>query len=399
MKILVTGSNGFIGKNLIVALEQIKNGNDQTRPNLKIDEIYKFDKDTSLSLLDEYSRNCDFVFNFAGVNRPKTEQEFVDGNFNFLVNFLKLLTKYDNHCPIMLSSSIQASLVGRYANSTYGKSKYAAEQLVFEYGKKRDIETYVYRFPNIFGKWCKPNYNSAVATFCYNYAHDLPIQVNNPNVILELLYIDDLVNGMLDLLEGKVNRCDYNELKVIPNTNGQYCYVENTHKVTLQEIVNDLELIKKQPSSLIVPEIKNNSFMKKLYSTYLSYLPKEKVAIDLKTNKDSRGSFTELVKTDAGGQFSVNVIRPGQKKGNHFHNSKWEFFIVVKGKALIRERNISTGETYEFVVTDNKLQAIHMLPGYTHSIENLDAGRELITIMWANENFDKNHPDTFYEEV
>ena len=399
MKVLVTGSNGFVGKNLITALEQIQNGNDKTRPNLHIDKIYKFDVDTPLSSLNDFCRDCDFVFNLVGVNRPKTEQEFVDGNFNFLVNFLKILTKYDNHAPIMLSSSIQASLVGRYANSTYGKSKYAAEQLVFEYGRTRNIDTYVYRFPNIFGKWSKPNYNSVIATFCYNYANDLPIQVNNKNVLLELLYIDDLVSSMLDLLEGKYHKCHYNDLKVVDDENGPYCYVKNTHKVTLQEIVDDLDLIKKQPKTLIVPEIKEDSFIKKLYSTYLSYLPKEKVVIDLDTKKDNRGSFTELLKTQSAGQFSINVTKPGQTKGNHFHNSKWEFFIVIKGKALIKQRNINTGETYEFTVTDNKLQAVHMLPGYTHSITNLDSGRELITLMWANENFDQNHPDTYYKEV
>ena len=401
MKVLVTGSKGFVGRNLVTALEQIRNGNDKTRPQIRIDEIYQYDVDSSLEELERYCKDCDFVFHLAGVNRPKTEKEFVDGNFNFLVNFLKVLVRYENNCPVMLSSSIQASLVGRFANSTYGKSKYAAEQLLFEYGRKMHSNVYVFRFPNIFGKWCRPNYNSAVATFCYNYAHDLPIQVSNRNNLLELVYIDDLVDTMLDLLEGKVKRCKYNDndIEVIPDDNGRYCYVETTHKVTLGEIVDSLELIKKQRETLIVPEIPEGSFIKKLYSTYLSYLPKEKVAIDLNTKTDNRGKFTEVLKTVSGGQFSVNVSRPGVTKGEHFHNSKWEFFIVIKGKALIREKNLATGEIYEFTVTDNKLQAIHMLPGFTHDIRNLDAGRELITLMWANENFNPDKPDTYHQSL
>ena len=325
------------------------------------------------------------------------------GNFSFLEFLLKRLTVYDNNAPVMLSSSIQAALVGnseyeKSKNKFYGRSKFAAEQLLIEYGKRKNINTYVFRFPNIFGKWCRPNYNSVIATFCYNYANDLPIQFHE-NKLIRFLYIDDLVSAMLDLLQGKANRCDYKGTDVVPNSQGIFCYVPTTHMVTLQEIVDDLELIKKQPQTLIIPKLEKDSFFKKLYSTYLSYLPKEKVLIDLKTNKDTRGSFTELIKTESGGQFSINITKPGQTKGNHFHNSKWEFFIVIKGKALIKQRNIDTGEVYEFTVTDSKLQAVHMLPGYTHSITNLDSGRELITVMWANENFDPNKPDTYYQEV
>lgn len=399
MKILVTGSNGFVGKNLVLALNQLMKGNDKTRPNLKIDSIYTFDIKDDISLLEKYCSNCDFIFNLAGVNRPTDISEYMKGNFDFLGNIIKLLIKHNNVCPIMLSSSAQASLLGKFKGSEYGKSKYAAEQLLFEYSKRYNVKTYIYRFPNLFGKWCRPNYNSAVATFCNNYANDLPIQVNDPSVELELLYIDDLVQEMLDALENKEHRCEYNGLDVVPSENGKYCYVPTTYKQTLGQIVNYLDQIKAQASTLVVPEIKNNSFVKKLYSTYLSYLPQNKTVINLKQNIDNRGSFTELVKTVSGGQFSVNVSKPGITKGQHFHNSKWEFFIVVKGHALIQERNIMNNQVYEFDVCGNQPKAVHMLPGFTHNIINLNNTEELITLMWANELFDPNKPDTFFEEV
>lgn len=399
MKVLITGSNGFVGKNLVLALNQIFKGNDKTRPNLRIDAIYTYDIRDDFSSLEKYCSDCDFVFNLAGINRPTDVREYMEGNFGFLANIIKLLASKNNICPIMLSSSAQASLIGRYVGSEYGKSKYAAEQLLFEYGTKYNVKTFVYRFPNLFGKWCKPNYNSAVATFCNNYANDLPIQVNDPSVKLELLYIDDLVQEMLDALEGKEHRCEYDKLTVIPNDDGKYCYVPTTYKKTLGEIVNCLDEIKNQSKTLILPELKENSFMKKLYSTYLSYLPQNKAIIELKQNKDDRGSFTELVKTISGGQFSVNVSKPGITKGQHFHNSKWEFFIVVKGHALIRERNLLNNQIYEYDVCGEQPKAIHMLPGFTHNIINLSNTEELITLMWANELFDSNKPDTFHEEV
>ena len=399
MKILITGSNGFVGKNLTLAFKQIMNGNDKTRPNLKIDEIYTYDINDDFSSLEQYCKDCDFVFNFAGINRPTDISEYMKGNRDFLKTIIDLLIKNNNKCPIMLSSSSQASLVGRFAGSEYGKSKAAGEELLFEYGKNYNVKTLVYRFPNLFGKWCRPNYNSAVATFCNNYANDLRIQVNDPSVELELLYIDDLVQEMLDALQNNEHHCDYNGLDVVKNDNGKYCYVPTTYKKTLGEIVSDLDTIKNQANSLIVPEMYENSFIKKLYSTYLSYLPKNKAAISLKQNCDNRGSFTELLKTVSGGQFSVNVSKPGITKGQHFHNSKWEFFIVVKGHALIRERNLLNDEVYEFDVTGEQPQAIHMLPGFTHNIINLSDSEELITLMWANEIFNPNKPDTYYEEV
>lgn len=399
MKILITGANGFVGKNLAVALKQLKLGNDKTKPGLKIEEIYLFDVEDKLSKLDKYCKDCDFVFNLAGVNRSDNNDDFMKGNFYFLSDLIKRLNKNKNCCPIMLSSSIQASLVGKYKNSLYGQSKYAGEQLLFEYGKRYKQNVYIYRFPNLFGKWCKPNYNSVVATFCYNYAHDLPIRVDNPKTQLELLYIDDLVEEMLAILQGKAHHCSYDGIKVIDDNDGPYCYCPNTYKVRLEDIVNDLDLIKAQPDTLIIPDIKENSFIKKLYSTYLSYLPKEKVLIDLKPNEDDRGSFTELVKTVSAGQFSVNITKPGITRGKHFHHSKWEFFIVIKGRALIEQRNISTNERYRFEVSDDKLQAVHILPGFTHKIVNLSKRNTLITLMWANEAFDESHPDTFHEEV
>ena len=399
MKILVTGAKGFVGKNLVASLYNLKNGKDKTRPNLNIEEIYEYDIDGTPTQLNEYCKQADFVFNLAGVNRPQTQEEFMQGNFGFASTLLDTLKKHENKCPVMLSSSIQATLIGRYADGEYGKSKKAGEELFFEYGKQNGVKVCVYRFPNLFGKWCRPNYNSAVATFCNNIANDLPINVNDPKVELELLYVDDLVNEMLDLLEGKAHRCEYDGLNPIEKSDGSYYFVPVTHKVTLGEIVDLLNTFKDQPKTLVMPEIPNGSFAKKLYSTYLSYLPKEKTIFDLKMNVDDRGSFTELLKTANCGQFSVNVSKPGITKGQHWHNTKWEFFIVVSGKGLIQQRKIGTEEVLNFEVGGEKIQAVHMLPGYTHNIINLSETEDLVTVMWANEQFDPNHPDTYFEKV
>ena len=399
MKILVTGSAGFVGKNLVETLKNIKENKDRTRPNLHIENIYEFDIDTNIEFLDNYCEQCDFVFNLAGVNRPKNSEEFMKGNFEFASMLLDTLKKYQNNCPIMLSSSIQATLIGRYGESDYGKSKLIGEELFFNYGKEVNTKVLVYRFPNLFGKWCRPNYNSVVATFCHNIANDLNIQVNDRSTQLEMLYIDDLLQEMLDALEGKEHHCSFEGLTTIPDNEGKYCYVPITHDVTLGEIVDLLYSFKQQPQSLVMPSIPNNSFAKKLYSTYLSYLPKEKVSFPLKMNIDQRGSFTELLKTNSHGQFSVNISKPGITKGQHWHHSKWEFFIVVSGHGLIQERKIGTDEVIEFEVTGDNIQAIHMLPGYTHNIINLSDTKDLVTLMWANEEFDPNHPDTYFEEV
>lgn len=398
MKILVTGAKGFVGKNLVCALNNIKNNFDRTHPSLSIEEVFEYDINSSKEDLERFTKECDFVFNFAGVNRPKDNKEFMEGNHGFVNALLDSLKKNNNKCPVMLSSSLQATLVGRYDND-YGRSKKAGEDEFFKFEKEAGNKVYVYRFPNLFGKWCKPNYNSVIATFCYNIAHDLAIQVNDSSTEIEFLYIDDLVNEMISLLEGKGNRCDYKGLDVIPSKEGKFYYVPVTHKVTLGRIVELLNKFNDQPNTLIVPDIKDGSFEKKLYSTYLSYLPKEKVSIPLKGNFDERGSFTELLKFDSAGQISVNISKPGITKGEHWHNSKWEFFIVVKGHALIQERRIGDDEIIEFEVSGDNLQAVHMLPGYTHNIINLSETEELITIMWANEKFDKNHPDTFFEKV
>lgn len=397
MNILVTGAKGFAGRNLVENLKNIRDGKNRTR-NIHIDDIYEYDIDTDRSLLDEYCAKADFVFHFAGVNRPKDNAEFMQGNFGFSETLLHTLKKCENTCPVVLSSSVQATLIGRY-DGEYGRSKLAGEKLFFDYAKETGAKVLVYRFPNLFGKWCRPNYNSAVATFCYNYANDLPAQVNDRNTKLELLYIDDLVEEMFDALEEKEHYCEYARLIPIPQDNGSYCFVPTTHKVTLGEIVDLLEQFKLQPQSLVMPEIPNNSFAKKLYSTYLSYLPKEKMSFPLKMNCDERGSFTELLKTKKCGQFSVNISKPGITKGQHWHNSKWEFFIVVSGHGLIQERKIGTDEVIEFEVSGDKIEAVHMLPGYTHNIINLSEKDNLITLMWANEQFDKNRPDTFFEEV
>ena len=399
MNILVTGAKGFVGKNLVENLRCIKDGKNTIRPALKIDEIYEYDVESDKKQLFYYCERADFVFNLAGVNRPKDEGEFMKGNFGFASELLETLKKYKNTCPVMLSSSVQATLAGRFQTSEYGRSKLAGEEIFFDYSRETGAKVLVYRFPNLFGKWCRPNYNSAVATFCYNTANDLPLTINDRNTVLELLYIDDLVEGLLDTLEGKAQYCEYEGVEAKGEKDGRYAYIPVTHKVTLGEIADTLEKFKTQPESLIIPEIPAGSFAKKLYSTYLSYLPKEKVSFPLKMNVDNRGSFTELLKTASCGQFSVNISKPGITKGEHWHNTKWEFFIVVSGKALIQERKIGTDEILEFYVSGEKIEAVHMLPGYTHNIINLSDTEDLITLMWANESFDKNRPDTFFEKV
>ncbi len=399
MKILVTGAKGFVGKNLCAALKNVQEGKDKTRGIDSNIEIFEYDIDTDKNLLDTYCKEADFVFNLAGVNRPQNQEEFMEGNFGFASTLLETLKKYNNTCPVMLSSSLQATLIGRYAEGDYGKSKKAGEDLFFKYSEDTGANVYVYRFPNLFGKWCRPNYNSAVATFCNNIANDLPIQVNDRAIELTLLYIDDLVDEMFAILRGMPHRCEFDGLEEIAKADGKFCYCPITHKVTLGEIVDLLNKFKNQPSTLLMPEIPYNSFAKKLYSTYLSYLPKEKVSFPLKMNVDQRGSFTELIKTEKCGQVSVNISKPGITKGQHWHNTKWEFFIVVSGKGLIQQRKIDTDEVLNFEVSGEKIEAIHMLPGYTHNIINLSETEDLVTVMWANEQFDPDRPDTFFEVV
>jgi len=398
MNILVTGAKGFVGKNLCASLKNIRDNKDRTRQGLSIGEIFEYDIDTDPLLLDEYCKQADFVFHLAGVNRPDNPDEFMKGNFGFTGTLLETLKAHGNTCPVMLSSSIQATCIGRY-DSEYGRSKKAGEDLVFDYGKETGAKVLVYRFPNLFGKWCRPNYNSAVATFCNNMANDLPITVSDKNVQLELLYIDDLVTEMLDAIEGKEHRCEFDGINTVLCDDGKYCAAPTTHKVTLGEIVDLLDTFRLQPTTLVMPEIPHNSFAKKLYSTYLSYLPKEKISFTPKMNVDDRGSFTELLKTEKCGQFSVNISKPGITKGQHWHHTKWEFFIVVSGHGLIQLRKIDTDEVIEFEVSGDKIEAIHMLPGYTHNIINLSEDENLVTLMWANEQFDPEHPDTFGEAV
>ena len=399
MNILVTGSAGFVGRNLVENLKNIRDRKNRTRPNIHIGEIFEYDLGSTAEELDAFCAKTDFVINLAGVNRPKNPEEFRKGNFGFAATLLDTLKKHNNRCPVMLSSSIQATLAGRFGTSEYGLSKRDGEELFFNYGEETGAKVLVYRFPNLVGKWVRPNYNSAVGTFCNNIANDLPITVNDPNVELEMLFIDDLVEEMFDALEGKEHHCEFDGIETVHKDNGRYCCAPVTHKATLGYIVECLHAFHDQPKTLMMPGIPAGSFEKKLYSMYLSYLPKEKVAFDLYMNCDERGSFTELLKTATHGQFSVNISKPGITKGQHWHNSKWEFFIVVSGHGLIQERKIGTDEVIEFEVSGDRIQAVHMLPGYTHNIINLSATENLVTVMWANEVFDPGHPDTFFEKV
>ncbi len=399
MNILITGAAGFVGKNLAASLEAIRDGKDRRFPELNIGELYLYDIESPAALLEEGCRKADFVFNLAGVNRPKDQKEFMEGNFGFGSTLLNTLKKYGNTCPVMLSSSIQATLVGRYAGGEYGLSKRAGEDLFFRYGEETGAEVLVYRFPNLFGKWCRPNYNSAVATFCHNYAHDLPITVNDPKVVLELLYIDDLVQEMLLCLMGREHHCEFDGIDTVFTPDGHYCAAPGSHHVTLGEIVELLDSFKAQPATLLIPAMAEGSFAKKLYATYLSYLPYEKAAFPLKMNVDARGSFTELLRTSAHGQVSINISKPGITKGQHWHHTKWEFFIVVAGHGLIQQRRVGSNEILNFEVSGEAIQAVHMLPGYTHNIINLSQTQDLVTVMWANECFDPAKPDTFFEVV
>ena len=404
MKILVTGAKGFVGKNLCAQLNNIKGGKARCYGDVTIEAVYEYDLDSTPEELDAWCRDCDFVFNLAGVNRPQNQEEFMQGNFGFASTLLDTLKKHGNKCPVMLSSSQQASLTGRFGNSEYGRSKKAGEDLFLDYSKETGAKVLVYRFPNLFGKWCRPNYNSAVATFCNAFANDLPYTVNDPSLELELLYIDDLVDEMIACLRGEEHRCEFDGLTVIASkakqsSIGRYCYVPTTHKITLGGVVDLLKSFAAQPQTLMIPEIPSGSFAKKLYSTYLSYLPKEKVAFPMKMNVDDRGSFTELVHTLNCGQVSINISKPGITKGQHWHNTKWEFFIVVSGHGLIQERKLGTDEIIEFEVTGDNIQCIHMLPGYTHNIINLSDTENLVTVMYCNEIFDPNKPDTYFEKV
>ena len=399
MKILVTGAKGFVGKNLCAQLNNIRDGKARFYGDLHIDEVYEYDLDSTVEQLEGWCQDCDFVFNLAGVNRPKDPEEFMKGNFGFATTLLDTLRKYGNKAPVMLSSSAQASLTGRFGNSEYGRSKKAGEDLFLEYGKENGVKVLVYRFPNLYGKWCRPNYNSAIATFCNNIANDLPITVNDPSVELEVLYIDDLVDEMILALKGQEHRCEFNGLEVLPTAEGRYCYCPVTHKVTLGKIVELLEQFRSIPETLMMPEMPAESFEKRLLSTYLSYLPKEKAIFDLKTNGDDRGTFTELVHTSKCGQVSVNISKPGVTKGQHWHNTKWEQFIVVSGHGLIQMRKEGSDEVIEYEVSGDKIQSVIMLPGYTHNIINLSDTEDLVTVMYANEVFDPGYPDTYFDPV
>ena len=399
MNILITGAKGFVGRNLAENLKNIRDGKNRTRPNIQIEEIYEYDIENTVEQLEEYCKKADFVFHLAGVNRPKDPAEFKAGNFGFASTLIDLLKKHHNPCPVMVSSSLQATLSGRFGTSEYGLSKKAGEDLFFAYSEETGAKVLVYRFPNLVGKWVKPNYNSAVGTFCNNIANDLPITVNDPTVELELLFIDDLTEEMFDALEGKEHHAEFDGVRTILSENGRFCASPVTYKATLGYIVDCLQKFRDQPKTLLMPEIPNGSFEKKLYSMYLSYLPKEKIAFPLTTHADERGSFTELLKTEKCGQISVNVSAPGITKGQHWHNSKWEFFIVVSGHALIEQRKIGTEEVLRFDVSGEKLTAVHILPGYTHNIINLSDTENLVTIMWANELFNPQKPDTYFEPV
>ena len=399
MKVLVTGAKGFVGKNLCAQLNNIRDAKAKRYGDVTISEVYEYDIDSPEEELDHYCSECDFVFNLAGVNRPQNQEDFMKGNFGFASQLLDTLKKYGNNCPVMISSSIQATLAGRFGNSEYGRSKKAGEELMFDYGQQTGAKVLVYRFPNLFGKWCRPNYNSAIATFCHNIANDQPIQVNDRSVEMELLYIDDLVDEMIAALKGEAHRCEFDGVETVPTEDGRYCYCPITHKTTLGEIVDMIYSFADQPKTLMIPEIPANSLAKKLYSTYLSYLSKEKVSFPLKMNVDARGSFTELFRSEKCGQVSINISKPGITKGQHWHNTKWEFFIVVAGHGLIQERKIGSDEVIEFEVSGDKIESIHMLPGYTHNIINLSDTEDLVTVMWANESFDAEKPDTFFEIV
>ena len=398
MKILITGANGFVGKNLTRNLMNIRDGKNRTRPGLSIEEIYLFDKDASPEALSAYCANCDFVFHLAGVNRPKDAAEFSE-NADFTAVLLETLKTAGNRCPVMLASSVQASLTGRYAGSVYGESKLRAETLTFSYAKETGAAVCVFRLPNLFGKWSRPAYNSVVATFCHNIARGLPVTVNDPDAELELLYIDDLAETLLDLLEGKTMRCDYNGAIPVFSPAGAFCYAPGAHRVTVGEIERLLRGFAEASPTPVLPDLPDGSFVKKLYSVYLSFLPPEQAAIPLTAHTDARGSFTELLKTGSCGQVSVNITEPGVTKGQHWHNSKWEFFIVVSGRGLIRQRSVDGGEIYEYAVSGDTPTAVRMLPGYTHSIQNLSDTEKLITVIWANERFDPARPDTFAEPV
>ncbi len=398
MKILVTGAGGFVGRNLCAQLKNIKDGKARNYP-VAVEEVFEYDIDSTPEELDSYCRQADFVFNLAGVNRPENPDDFAKGNFGFASTLLDTLQRHGNTCPVMLSSSIQATLIGRYAGHPYGESKRAGEELFFDYARQTGARVLVFRFPNLFGKWCRPNYNSAVATFCNNIANGMPIQVNDPSVELELLYIDDLVDEMIAALQGNEHHCEFEGVQAVENPDGRYCYVPTTFHATLGHIVDLLNRFASLPQTLMIPEIPADGFAKRLFSTYLSYLPADKAVFDLKMNCDQRGSFTELVHTPSCGQVSVNISRPGITKGQHWHNSKWEQFIVVKGHGLIQMRKEGTGEVREYKVSGDRIQSVIMLPGYTHNIINLSDTEDLVTVMYCNETFDPQRPDTFFDPV